>query len=70
LLTVIGIIVNRLNVSIVAFNWYLPLEERYIPALQEIAVTAFVIMVGVLAFRFIVTRMPIFYEHPDFEEAH
>jgi len=26
--------------------------------------------VGVTAYRFIVTRMPVFYEHPDFSEGH
>ena len=29
--TVLGIIVNRLNVSLIAFNWHLPASERYIP---------------------------------------
>jgi len=70
LLTVIGIVVNRLNVSLLAFNWYLPLHERYIPNWQEIGVTVFVVTCGVLAFRFIVTRMPIFYEHPDYRVVH
>ena len=30
-LTAIGIVLNRLNVSIIAFNWQLPVEERYFP---------------------------------------
>ena len=30
-LTVLGIMVNRLNISLVAFNWHLPSSERYFP---------------------------------------
>jgi Ni/Fe-hydrogenase subunit HybB-like protein len=69
-LTVIGIVVNRLNVSLIAFNWNLPLSERYFPAWQEFTLTLFVITCGVIAFRFIVTRMPILYEHPRYHQAH
>ncbi len=70
LLTVIGMMVNRLNVSLIAFNWFLPWEERYFPHWGEVGVTLFVLTVGVVVFRFIVTRMPILYEHPDYKEAH
>ncbi len=69
-LTVFGIFLNRLNVSLIAFNWHLPLSDRYFPRWSEIAISAFVVTIGLLAFRFIVTHMPIFYEHPDFKEEH
>ena len=69
-LTVLGIVVNRLNICLVCFNWQLPAEERYFPHWMEIGISIFVVTVGVTAYRFIVTRMPIFYEHPDFEEGH
>lgn len=65
--TVLGIIVNRFNISLVAFNWYLPAEDRYFPNWMEIAVSVFIITIGVIAFRFIVTRMPILYAHPDYD---
>jgi Ni/Fe-hydrogenase subunit HybB-like protein len=68
--TVLGIIVNRLNVSLIAFNWHLPASERYVPHWMEISITLFVVTIGVLVFRFIVTRMPIFYEHPEYGESH
>lgn len=68
LLTVLGIILNRFNVSLVAFNWHLPPADRYFPHWMEIAISIFIVTVGILVFRFIVTRMPIFYEHPDFKE--
>ncbi|MFC1639180.1 sulfate respiration complex protein HmcC [Gemmatimonadota bacterium] len=70
LLSVLGIVLNRLNVTLIAFNWTLPLEERYIPNIQEIGVSVFVVACGIIVFRFIVSRMPVFYEHPDYHEAH
>jgi Ni/Fe-hydrogenase subunit HybB-like protein len=64
---VLGIIVNRFNVSMVAFNYQLPSSERYFPHWMEIGISVFIVTVGILVFRFIVTRMPIMYEHPDYE---
>jgi Ni/Fe-hydrogenase subunit HybB-like protein len=65
--TVLGIVVNRFNVCLIAFNWHLPSSERYFPHWMEIGISIFLVTVGLLVFRFIVTRMPIFYEHPDYE---
>jgi Ni/Fe-hydrogenase subunit HybB-like protein len=66
-LAVLGIIVNRFNVSMVAFNYHLPSSERYFPNWMEIGISVFIVTVGILVFRFICTRMPILYEHPDYE---
>jgi Ni/Fe-hydrogenase subunit HybB-like protein len=68
--TVFGIVLNRLNISVIAFNWHLPLSERYFPHWMEIAVSVFIVTIGIIAYRFIVTRMPILYEHPDFKGEH
>ncbi|MDJ0721088.1 MAG: Ni/Fe-hydrogenase cytochrome b subunit [Desulfobacterales bacterium] len=70
LLAVLGIVLNRFNVSMVAFNYHLPSSERYFPHWMEIAISLFIVTIGVLAFRFFVTRMPILYEHPDYKDAH
>jgi Ni/Fe-hydrogenase subunit HybB-like protein len=70
LLTVLGIILNRLNVSVIAFNWHLPSEMRYVPSWQEIGVTVFVCTMLVVTFKFIATRMPIFYDHPEYKDEH
>lgn len=67
-LTVLGIILNRFNVSLVAFNWQLPPAQRYFPSWMEIAISVFIVTIGILVFRFIATKMPIFYEHPNFRE--
>lgn len=68
--TVLGIVVNRLNVGLIAFNWHLPPSERYFPHWMEIALSVFVVTVGLIVFRFIVTHMPILYEHPDYKTPH
>ena len=66
-LTVLGIVFNRFNVSLVAYNYHLPSEEKYFPALAEIGVTIFVVTLGIIVFKFVSTRMPILYDHPDYK---
>jgi Ni/Fe-hydrogenase subunit HybB-like protein len=65
-MTLAGIVLNRLNVSVVAFNWQNPV--RYIPSWMEVAVSITLVTVGVLAFRWIVNRMPILFEDPSFAD--
>jgi len=67
---VLGIVLNRLNISLVAFNWNLPSAQRYFPSWMEIATSIFIITIGVVAYRFIATHMPILYEHPDYQQDH
>ena len=69
-LTVLGIVLNRLNVTFIAFNWQLPAEQRYVPHWMEILVTLSVVTAGVVAFRWIANRMPILYEHPEYRGMH
>ena len=65
--TILGIILNRLNISIVAFNYHLPAADRYFPSLMEIGTSVFIVTLGIVAYRFITTRMPILHEHPDYK---
>ena len=58
ILTLIGIILNRMNISIIAFNWNAPVH--YYPSWMEIVVTLMIIFTEVWVFRWIVTRMPVF----------
>ena len=62
--SILGIIFNRLNVSIFAFNWQL--ADRYVPHWMEISITITIITVGLLTFRWIVNRMPVLYVHPEY----
>jgi len=68
-IAVMGIVLNRLNTSIICFNWYLPASEKYVPSWMEIMITIFMVTLIVLSFRFIVSRMPVLYEHPDYKES-
>lgn len=67
IIAVVGIVLNRLNVCLIAFNWYLPWSQKYIPHWGEVGLTLAMLTFGVLVFRFIVTKQPIFYEHPDYK---
>ncbi len=70
IVAVLGIVFNRLNHSVIAYNWRLPWEYRYVPSWMEVVVTISVVTIGILTFRWIMNRMPILYEHPDFEPEH
>jgi hypothetical protein len=37
---------------------------------MEIGISVFIVTVGLIAFKFIVTRMPILYEHPEYKGSH
>lgn len=69
-LGILGIVVNRFNVSMVAYNWQLPAAERYFPSLMEIGISIFVVTLIVTAYRFITTRMPVLFEHPEYKDVH
>ncbi|HZK67043.1 MAG TPA: hypothetical protein VFD42_05800, partial [Chloroflexota bacterium] len=64
-LGVLGIVLNRVNVSMIAFNWQE--SERYIPRWSEFVITLAIVTLAVLTYRWIVNRMPILYQHPDFD---
>ena len=69
-ITVAGIMLNRFNVSFIAFNWELPPELRYVPNWMEIWVSVTLVTAGVVMFRWIANRMPILYEHPEWKGVH
>jgi Ni/Fe-hydrogenase subunit HybB-like protein len=62
--TVLGIIVNRLNVSVVAMNWSRPVA--YVPHWMEVLTSITIITIGVLTFRWIVNRMPVLRSDPRY----
>jgi len=57
ILAVLGVILNRLNVSVIAFKWDAPV--KYYPSWQEIVVTLMIISIEIWAFRWVVSRMPV-----------
>jgi len=66
--TALGVVVNRLNIVIVAVNWSRPVN--YVPSAMELIVSLTIITIGVLAFRWIVNRMPVLRRDPAFGDNH
>lgn len=64
LLSMIAIIMNRFNVSLIAFNWQLPHRELFF--WKEAVVVIAVVTIEILVYRWIVNRMPVLHEHPDY----
>jgi len=68
---VFGIIVNRINVSTIAFNWMLPNHLHHIiPPWKEATIVLAIFTLHILIFRWILNRMPVLREHPDYTESH
>jgi hypothetical protein len=59
-----GIELNRLNVSVIAYNRNAAV--RYVPKWTEVVVSLTLITLGVVMFRWIANRMPILSEDPRF----
>lgn len=68
LFTIIGVIFNRFNVSLIAVNWQLPHQEFF--HLKEFIVIISIVTIEVLFYRWIVARMPVLREHPDYKGDH
>jgi len=64
IVSMLGIIINRLNYSVIAYKWYVPLSQRYIPSWMEIVITLAILFTEVWVFRWIVNRMPVLRESP------
>jgi Ni/Fe-hydrogenase subunit HybB-like protein len=62
ILTLVGIIVNRLNVTTIAFQWQA--EVPYYPTWMEVEVTLAVICAEIWAFRWVVNRMAVLGDPP------
>ncbi len=63
-LTMVGIILNRFNISLIAFNWQLPNRELF--SWKEAVVVVAVVTIEILVYRWIVNRMPVLRQHPDY----
>jgi len=63
ILTMLGVIINRLNVTVIGFKWDAAI--RYIPTWMELVVTLAVIFTEIWIFRWVVNRMPVLRESPS-----
>lgn len=60
LLTVFGVVLNRVNTAIIAFNWKLP--NREIPHWREVIISLTIFFIYIVVYRFILYRLPILYQ--------
>lgn len=62
--TMIAIILNRLNTVYITFNWQLGHHELFY--WKEVIVVISILIIEVLVYRWIVNRMPVLRQHPDY----
>ena len=62
--TMIAIILNRFNLTLITFNYQLPHRELFF--WKEALVVISVIIIEILLYRWIVNRMPVLRDHPDY----
>lgn len=63
ILTMLGVIMNRLNVTIIGFRW--DMAVHYVPSWMEIVVTLTVLFTEIWIFRWVINRMPVLRESPS-----
>ncbi len=66
ILTMIGVILNRLNVTVIGFRW--DAATHYVPSWMELVVTFAVIFTEIWIFRWVIRRMPVLRESPSWVE--
>jgi Ni/Fe-hydrogenase subunit HybB-like protein len=68
-IAIIGVIINRFNVSIIAFNYNLNSAERYFPSWMEIFISVFLVILLVLTYRFMCLKLPILKGHNEYKDV-
>lgn len=63
IITMVGVIINRLNVTVIGFKW--DAASHYVPSWMEIVVTLTVLFIEIWIFRWIVRRLPVLRESPS-----
>ena len=63
ILTMVGVVLNRLNVTVIGFRWDMPVH--YVPSWMEIVVTLTVLFTEIWIFRWVINRLPVLRESPD-----
>jgi len=63
-LTLLGVLLNRLNISVIAYNWFS--LDHYFPTWQEMVVAVTVVFAQIWAFRWVILRMPVLRKAPGF----
>src|SRR5512144_1189866 len=66
-LTVVGVVLNRMNTAMFTFNWKLP--EREIPHWREVVICITLYAIYITVYRFILCRLPILYQWKTADET-
>ena len=67
----VGILINRVNVNLIAYNWFMPDHIKHItPPLPELAMIAAMITLHILVMRWIINRMPVLGQDPAYKDSH
>ena len=67
ILTMLGVVLNRLNVTIIGFRWDMAI--RYVPSWMEIVVTLTVLFTEIWIFRWVINRLPVLRESTSFAKV-
>lgn len=68
IITILGVILNRLNGSIIGFRW--DAAVRYVPSWMEVVVALAVIFTQIWIFRWVINRMPVLRDSPSWANKH
>jgi Ni/Fe-hydrogenase subunit HybB-like protein len=63
ILTMVGVVLNRLNVTVIGFRW--DMAVHYVPSWMEIVVTLTVLFTEIWIFRWVINRLPVLRESPN-----
>jgi Ni/Fe-hydrogenase subunit HybB-like protein len=66
-----GILLNRVNVNLIAYNWHLPDHLHHIvPPTTELIMIAAMVTLHYMTMRWIINRMPVLSEDPAYRDSH
>jgi Ni/Fe-hydrogenase subunit HybB-like protein len=68
IMTILGIILNRLNVTVIGFRWDAAIH--YVPSWMEVVVTLTVLFTEIWIFRWVINRMPVLRGSPSWAKQH
>lgn len=67
---VLGVVMNRFNIAIIAFNWNLPEHLHHIvPPWQEAITVLTLTTVHIVLFKWVLNRMPVTIDDPDYKDV-
>lgn len=67
-ITVVGMALNRFNISFI--TWRVDAPDRYTPAWAEVVISVTMVTLAIVIFRWIVNRMPVLRDHPEYSDGH